>query len=964
MPNDLDITAVPLPEARLAPGGRCSEQPLSAGAPLHLDTLAAACIVTQGFVDLFAVPLIHGQPAGGRRHLLRITAGDLLMGLPPSPDLAIIAVGGLECALRQAPPLVPPVHAALLERWISGIAEMAFGAAPAWPDALVETGGEIACNANVRLFAGRGVAWIRPSAGSFQILDGSMTPPLLEPRGLPLAAGLGVQATEPARYIAATTAAIPAEDLPAALARFHVLTMEAIARRGAEFDKASQDRLRAREGANAGAVARAVTRLARVAGDASEAMDDAPSMHPVLRAFSAVAKQYGVALPPLPHSVPDQTSLRQLARQAGFGFRRVLLRDDWWRRENGPLIGRRATDGQPVALLRDRSGRYRMLDQEREVSVAGAVAADLLPEAIMLYPPLPDRALSLLDIARLALSGARHDLLAILGMSLLGGLFGALVPIATGFLFEWVVPRADLSQLAAVIGGLALAALGAGSFEFVKGVALVRLEARMEGRLQPAVMQRLLGLPVGFFRGFSAGDLTDRVLGVQHMRRMIAGTTVVSLLSAGFALVSFGVILAYSTKLALLAFVVVGFGAVATTVLNIAQLRREREAMEIAGREDGLILQMIQGIAKLRVSASEPRLFGRWADIYTRRRAALVKGQRFANLRATFFGTYPIIASLLLFRFAAGDPAAGPGAATLLGLGAFLAVSTAFGQLLAAVVSGGEALAGILAALPLFERLRPIVTAAPEARLDKADPGPLTGAIELSGVSFRYGPDAPLVLDDVSLRVEPGEFVALVGPSGSGKSTLQRLLLGFETPESGDILYQGRSVASLDTSALRRRIGVVLQNARIMSGSIFENITAGLPYSLDEAWEAARMAGIAEEIEALPMGMHSLLMEGASTLSGGQLQRLIIARALIGKPQVLIFDEATSALDNASQAVVTASVSRLHATRIVIAHRLTTIRDADRIYVLDRGRIVESGSFQDLMAKGGAFAALASRQIA
>jgi ABC-type bacteriocin/lantibiotic exporter with double-glycine peptidase domain len=386
--------------------------------------------------------------------------------------------------------------------------------------------------------------------------------------------------------------------------------------------------------------------------------------------------------------------------------------------------------------------------------------------------------------------------------------------------------------------------------------------------------------------------------------------------------------------------------------------------MEIAGREDGLILQMIQGIAKLRVSASEPRLFRRWADIYTRRRAALVKGQRFANLRATFFGTYPIIASLLLFRFAAGDPAAGPGAATLLGLGAFLAVSTAFGQLLAAVVSGGEALAGILAALPLFERLRPIVTAAPEARLDKADPGPLTGAIELSGVSFRYGPDAPLVLDDVSLRVEPGEFVALVGPSGSGKSTLQRLLLGFETPESGDILYQGRSIASLDTSALRRRIGVVLQNARIMSGSIFENITAGLPYSLDEAWEAARMAGIAEEIEALPMGMHSLLMEGASTLSGGQLQRLIIARALIGKPQVLIFDEATSALDNASQAVVTASVSRLHATRIVIAHRLTTIRDADRIYVLDRGRIVESGSFQDLMAKGGAFAALASRQIA
>jgi ATP-binding cassette subfamily C protein len=777
-----------------------------------------------------------------------------------------------------------------------------------------------------------------------------------------LAAGLGIQALDPARYTAATTAAIPADDLHVALTRFHELTTEAIARHIAEHDAASQKRLQAREGANASAVTRAVTRLARVGGDAAEVLDDTLSADPVLRAFSAVAKQYGVALP-LPHSIPDKASLRQLARLAGFGFRRVLLREDWWRKENGPLIGRRKADQRPVALLPDRRGRYRMLDQEREMVVTGAVATSLLPEAVMLYPPLPDRALSLLDIGRLALTGAGRDLLAMLGMSLLGALLGALVPIATGFLFEWVVPRAELSQLAAVIGGLVLAALGAGSFELVKGIALVRLEARMEGLLQPAVMQRLLDLPVGFFRDFSAGDLTDRVLGVQHIRRMIAGTTVVSLLSAGFAVVSFGVILAYSAKLALLALGVVGFGATVTTILNIAQLRREREAVAIAGREDGLILQMIQGIGKLRVSASEPRLFGRWADIYTRRRAALVKGQRFANLRATFSGTYPIVASLLLFRFAAGSPATGSSAATLLGLGAFLAVSTAFGQLLGATVSGSEALAGILAALPLFERLRPIVATMPEARLGKADPGPLMGAIELSGVSFRYGPDAPLVLDDISLRVEPGEFVALVGPSGSGKSTLQRLLLGFETPESGDILYQGRSIAGLDTSALRRRIGVVLQNARILSGSIFENITAGLPYSLDEAWEAARMAGIAEEIEALPMGMHSLLMEGASTLSGGQLQRLVIARALIGKPQVLIFDEATSALDNAAQAVVTASLNRLHATLIVIAHRLTTIRDADRIYVLDRGRIVESGDFRSLMAKGGAFAALASRQI-
>jgi ATP-binding cassette subfamily C protein len=959
MRNSIDFIA-PL----LSQEDKFAGRQLSADTPVRLDALPAGFVVTRGFVDLFAVSLANDEPEGSRRHLLRVETGGLVLGLPPAAALAVIGVGGLETEIRYLSPLTPLADSALLDRWISGIAEVAFGAVPAWPEALVEFGGDIECAANLRLFASRGVAWIRPIAGSFSVLNGGATPVALEGGGLPLAAGLGIQALEPGRYEAAATAEIHASDMQAPLARFHELAIEAIGRRAAEFEATSRRRLQARKSANESAVARAITRLARVGGDADDGLGDASSPDPVLRAFSAVATRYGVALPALPRSIPDTTSLRQLARLTGFGFRRVLLRENWWRQENGPLIGQRAADQRPVALLPDEPGRYRLVDQDREITVTSTVAASLMPEAIMLYPPLPDRALTLRDIARLALSGARHDLLTMLGMSLLSALLGSLIPVATGFLFESVVPHAELNQLTAIIGGLVLAALGAGSFEFVKSVALVRLEARMEGLLQPAVMQRLLSLPVGFFRDFGAGDLTDRVLGVQRMRRMIAGTAVVSLLSAGFATVSFAVILIYSGTLALLALGIVAVAAVVTGILNVAQLRREREAVGIGGREDGLILQMMQGIGKLRVSASEPRLFGLWADIYTRRRTALVKGQRFANLRATFYGIYPIVASILLFRFATESPTGGSSGATALGLGAFLAVSTAFGQLLAATASGGDALAGILGALPLFERLRPIVTAAPEGRIDKTDPGLLTGAIELSRVSFRYGPNAPLVLDDVSLRIEPGQFVALVGPSGSGKSTLQRLLLAFETPESGDILYQGQSIAGLDTSALRRRIGVVLQNARIMSGSIFENITAGLPYSLDEAWAAARMAGIAEEIEAMPMGMHSLLMEGASTLSGGQLQRLVIARALIGKPQVLIFDEATSALDNASQAVVTASLKRLHATRIVIAHRLTTIRDADRIYVLDRGRIVESGDFQSLMDQGGAFAALANRQMA
>jgi ABC-type bacteriocin/lantibiotic exporter with double-glycine peptidase domain len=272
-------------------------------------------------------------------------------------------------------------------------------------------------------------------------------------------------------------------------------------------------------------------------------------------------------------------------------------------------------------------------------------------------------------------------------------------------------------------------------------------------------------------------------------------------------------------------------------------------------------------------------------------------------------------------------------------------------------------LAATLEIIPLFERLRPIVEAEPEAHGNRNEAPPLSGRVEVSHVSFRYTEGSPLVLDDVSLSIEPGSFIAVVGASASGKSTLLRLLLGFEAAERGDILYDGRSISTLDTASLRRQVGVVLQHARIITGSIFENITSGLPYNIDDAWAAARLAGFDAEIEAMPMGMHTLMLEGSATLSGGQRQRLILARALIGRPRLLLFDEATSALDNRSQSVVTESLARLRTTRIVIAHRLSTVERADCIFVLDRGRFVESGSFDELIARNGMFSRLARRQI-
>ena len=882
--------------------------------------------------------------------------GRLVGGLPATADATVIAVGGLETEiehLRSIEPLTLPSTAEepLLDYWIGALADAAFGPAPAWPEVLAAPGAETACAAGARLHAGRGVVWVRPDAFSIGESGAAMM------TTLPLAAGFFLRAQNDARASAQATSAVEIADLRDGIAAFHRLAAEAIAVTLTEHALAAQQRLSTRAALDAKTMSGAIQRLALV-GQRKVRATAAPDAAPLVAAFSVVADRLGVPLTNLPRVDLRQKTLPQLARLTGFGFRRVLLRESWWRRDNGPLIGHIAETHAPVALLPDGRGRTLLVDGSGETSVTPEIAETLEPEAITLYRPPPPEIRSLLGLARLIFQGGRGDLTAIVTMGLLGSLLGTLTPIATGFLFEWVVPRAELGMLAAVIGGLVLAALGVACFDLVKAVALVRMESRMEGGLQPLIMQRLLSLPVGFFRDFGTGDLTDRVLAIQRIRHLIAGTTITSLLSGGFAMVSLAVILIYSPILALLSLGLVAVAALVTAALAIAQLRHEREAVRLGGREDGLVLQFIQGISKLRVSAGEARMFGLWAEIFATRRSALVRGQVYGNLRTTFYGCYPIIAALLLYRVAAGT--LGPNG---LSLGGFLAVSTAFGQLLAAMMAAGASLAGVLGALPLFERLKPIVTAEPERQEDKSDPGALTGAIEISRVSFRYAPEAPLVLDDVSLRIAPGQFAAIVGASGSGKSTLQRLLLGFETAESGDILYDGQPIGHLDTSALRRRIGVVLQSARVMSGSIYENITAGLPYSLDEAWEAARMAGLDADIEAMPMGMHSVLMEGASTLSGGQLQRLMIARALIGKPQVLIFDEATSALDNVSQAVVTESLSRLHATRIVIAHRLSTIRDADKIFVMDRGRLLESGGFDELMAANGAFAALARRQL-
>jgi NHLM bacteriocin system ABC transporter ATP-binding protein len=483
----------------------------------------------------------------------------------------------------------------------------------------------------------------------------------------------------------------------------------------------------------------------------------------------------------------------------------------------------------------------------------------------------------------------------------------------------------------------------------------------MDSSLQAAVWDRLLSLPVPFFRDYSAGDLAIRSLGISQMRQTLTGSALNSILSGIFSIFSFALLFYYSWRLALVATALIGVAFAVSVIAGHRQVMYQRATTRVRGRISGMVLQFINGIAKFRVSGTEGRAFASWAAEFAPQKKLAFSARQVSNHLTVFNSVYPIFASGCIFIcvvWLMTQPET-----PVLSTGDFLAFNAAFGQFLTAALQLSSAILSILAVVPLYERAKPILDTLPEVDKAKADPGELAGNIEISHLAFRYRPDTPLVLRDISIRIAAGQFVAIVGSSGCGKSTLFRLLLGFETPDSGAIFFDGQDVSSLDVQAVRRQMGVVLQSAKLLSGPIFNNIVGSAPLTIDDAWEAARMAGFDQDIKQMPMGMHTVVSEGGGGLSGGQRQRLMIARAIVGRPRILLFDEATSALDNQTQAIVSRSLEGLKATRIVIAHRLSTIINADRIYVLDKGVVVQSGTYEELISQDGIFADLAKRQI-
>jgi NHLM bacteriocin system ABC transporter peptidase/ATP-binding protein/NHLM bacteriocin system ABC transporter ATP-binding protein len=953
--------------------------------PFLLDDPHEVSIVYDGKVDVFSVQLQHDEVVGTRNYLFSATPGQALFGLEPELDeaghgvgLLAVGVAGTELVklkrrwlkrFAQDPKLTIEI-AKLLDDWVAGLSQ---GISPAMPPVGYEpltSGQEISVAEKHIASPRRGILWIKHLAGTSHFMSRADLPPISQDGYLPISGNTWLEANGASKLSSVDTPLFMEQD-PAwlGLENFHQLVSTYLDRNAAQTEMAERERIARRAEADRLQMSNALAQFVSVLEPEVKTSVTEFQADPLFEACRRVAQVQDINLRPHPDALkgkPQKDPLHDIARASRIRMRQVALRGRWWRQDNGPLLAFREDDKRPLALLPTSARRYDLYDPIEQSSqpVTAELADTLHPFAYVFYRPLPDLALTGLDLLKFGFQDVKKDLRIIGLMGLFVGLLGLVTPMLTEILFDSVIPGADRLQLMQLTLVLVAVAMGTTLFELTRGSALLRVEGKMDGAVQAAVWDRLLRLPVTFFRHYSSGDLAERAQGISAIRQILTGVTLTTIFSGLFSLLYFFLLFWYSWQLALVA---LGLTIIAIAALALAgyfQLDYQRQLSERQGKIAGLVLQFITGISKFRLSGTENRAFTLWAKQFTQQRVLAYNSERISNYLVTFNASYPVITSMVIFTSLIYLNSTTQGQEPALTIGGFLAFNAAFGLFLAATIQLANTVITILNIVPIYERTKPILEAVPEVDEAKTDPGELTGDIEVNHLSFRYAADGPLILSDVSLRIKPHEFVAFVGASGAGKSTLFRLLLGFETPEAGSIFYDGQELETLDIQAVRHQMGTVLQNGKLLAGDIFTNIVGSAPLTMEQAWTAARMAGLDEDIKQMPMGMQTVVSEGGGTLSGGQRQRLMIARAIVKQPRILFFDEATSALDNRTQAIVSESLERLPLTRIVIAHRLSTIINADRIYMFDKGQLVQQGTYQELVNQPGPFAGLARRQLA
>lgn len=964
---------------------------VSGNQPILLADPSRLWLVETGKVEIFTVAVRDGHPSGARTHFVTLGPGEFFFGM----DLALygmgsglLAVGKTGTKLRQiavsrlqelaAEGKQTERIASLVDTWVGALSRSVIRDILPGPPSDVDLSEKQAASLDYqkRARSTKGVLWVPVESGDLLFLgmsevafeaDSALFPVGPDAWVESAVAGLSVEPV-------ASEGVLARPEFWRGLEAFHQALSECefLNKKLATVDEFN--RLKSKAQYSQAAREAAYEDIGAVLeSPGAKRKESAPTgeIEPVYQACRDIGEAMGMSVKKPPESKAERSfeeNLAAIAMASRFRTRQVALRADWWNRDQGPILGQIEATKAPVALIPRGPRSYEWSDPAtgKRSPVTEEFAETLNPFAYVLYRPFPDGALRAVQLVRFGVRGLKKDVVTLITMGVAMGLLGSLTPYFTGRLFDTAIPQADRGLLTQFTVALFISALTSSAFKITQSIAVLRIQGKMDYSIQAALWDRLLDLPSTFFKKFSAGDLADRAGGIDAIRSLLAGAGVSAILGSLSSVFYVMLMLTYSIPLALLAILLtilyVGF----TTAANYLQLRYQREQLRLRGKITGLVVQLISGVAKLRVSGAEHHGFRVWAHEFADQRRLAFRVGQIQNAAAVFNAGFPVFSSMAIFATLVyvQSAAAAAGKTSTLTTGDFIGFSAAYGLFLAAMQAMGEASLSLLKAVPIYERLTPILTTPPEIDDTKAPPGQLKGEIEISHVHFRYSEDGPWILKDLSLKISPGEFIAFVGSSGSGKSTLMRLMLGFERAEKGSIYYDGQDLSSLDLRMVRQQLGVVLQDSRVLPADIFRNIVGTTSRTIEEAWDAAEMAGLAEDIRQMPMGMHTYVSEAGGGFSGGQKQRLLIARGVVNKPRIVFLDEATSALDNRTQAIVTASLDKMRATRIVIAHRLSTVINADRICYLEQGTLKEVGTHDELMKKNGLFAELARRQMA
>ena len=896
---------------------------LPGGAPMQLPAGPGCWHVEAGIIEVY---LTWSE---GRQLMSVAESGDLIFGLPSETEAGLTLVTAESAVLSIADDNAGnTVEQA--ERWVRTASSSLRAEVPE-PAVNIDDGVTDVPNDDSVIIAIRSIKWLAPAPGLVLDLNdtGDIT---LAPDLVCIHGPLWVRSKGRGSVRVRNTADLGTARIPSAIAAFTIALVPLFEAQATANDDAA---------------------LARITAQGSSGII---RKDPVQQALDRISGHFGIKpedRPTLPVDTKNMPAAA-LARIAGFRARRVTLEDNWHSRDQGPLLIRSGPDSSTLESL--------IWDGRSYTNASGRLTADQAATyprtAHAVSAALPLNVTGIWSLAwHVMRSGNKRDATLTAIAAAGAALLGILTPLATGWLLSDIVPAGMVGLLISVGIALAFSALITVTLGVARTFATTRIEGRGATVLGAALTDRLLRLPTRFFKQFSAGDLNQRLENVEQMRQLAVSVVMSAGLTAVLSIVYLGVLLMYDARLAALGVGLVAVYILAVILARILQMEAIRDAARLDGEIAGLTFETLEGVGKLRSAAAEERAMERWLDVYRRERAAGVRAGRVGVNFGAFADTYQTITLMTLFA------GAGLLSAMDASAGVFIAFLAAFGSFQGAIVGLSQALLQVYTAQPLVERARPILEAEPEVDPGRTDPGILKGAIEGSGLSFAYAEGLPPILNNLSFEVKPGEHMAIVGGSGSGKSTMLRLLLGFESPQRGSILFDGQDLSRLDLTRVRGQVGVVLQASQLFAGSILDNIRGATNAPLEDCLQAVERAGLARDLQAFAMGIHTPITEGAGTLSGGQRQRILIARALAANPNIRFFDEATSALDNATQAVVSATLDHLQVTRITIAHRLSTVRNADTICVLQDGKFIERGSFEELMALDGAFAALARRQL-